>query len=168
MVIFDFNDQMNIIMNLIGSPSEIDLNFLSRSDIKEYCKNFGDIQPLNFHSLYPHASADAIDLLTHMLKFNPHLRFDVDQCLAHRFFDSVRKISINSDVKQIKQIGLDFEHDNIHLNQKDLRSLFLREINKFNKIEDFPLEYCFLIDEIRMIATNDDVKYDEILNYLPN
>ena len=168
MVIFDFNDQMSIIMNLIGSPTEIDLSFLTRPDIIEYCKNFGDIQPIGFHNIYPHTSADAVDLLTNMLRFNPQLRFDVDQCLAHRFFDNIRKTDININMKEIKQISLDFEHDEIHLNQKDLRALFLREINNYNKIDDFPLECCLLIDEIRIIAANNCVKYDEILENVLN
>lgn len=44
-----------------------------------------------FSQLYPNASAEAVDLLEHTLKFDPKKRLTAEQCLAHPYLTNYRK-----------------------------------------------------------------------------
>ncbi len=77
--------------------------------------------------MYPGAGEEAIDLLNKILVFNPYFRISLDDCLAHSFFEDIRKEE--KVLKSAEIIEFDFEKE--HLDKKKLRQLFLEEINYF-------------------------------------
>lgn len=54
-------------------------------------KNLPKREKVNWNDLFPNKNKDAIDLLDHMLVYNPNERFTAEQCLNHPYFANRRK-----------------------------------------------------------------------------
>ena len=124
---FSRNDQLAVIFEVIGSPSEEDKSYVTDAKALEYLAAFPARDRLDLTTLYPGAGQDAIDLLTKILVFNPYFRLSVDEALNHPFFKKVRKTE--KEVCSTKEIQIEFEKD--HLDRKRLRQLFLEEVAQF-------------------------------------
>mmetsp|Transcript_171884 Transcript_171884/g.550864 ORF Transcript_171884/g.550864 Transcript_171884/m.550864 type:complete len:100 (-) Transcript_171884:649-948(-) len=68
-------------------------------------------------------------LLEQMLVFNPQKSITVAQALEHELFAKVRDRRLETTAKS--RVVLDFETEE-ELDEKQLRSLFLREVRKFH------------------------------------
>lgn len=81
-------DQLNVIFDVIGTPTEDDIKNLG--DVQNYLKTLQKKEPRDLQKTFPAAPPQAIDLLKRMLMFNPEKRITVEEALAHAFLDSVR------------------------------------------------------------------------------
>lgn len=61
------------------------------SKAEEYLKYLPVKQPLDLRKKYMGASAEALDLLSGMLRFDPSCRITVDQALEHPYLASCRR-----------------------------------------------------------------------------
>merc|ERR1712060_832949 len=82
------HDQLNMIFNLIGSPTDKEAEELSREDARRYLSCFAKREGDGVESKFPHVksqekSADIFDLLKRMLLFAPKGRIPVDRALSH-------------------------------------------------------------------------------------
>ena len=87
-------DQMNMIFNLIGKPSEEDMSFITDEKALAYIMGFPQRDPANFSEIYPECQEEGLKMLKSMLQFNPFFRPTVDELLASPYFDEVRQFSI--------------------------------------------------------------------------
>ena len=122
-------DQLYMITDLIGTPSDEELSFINDITALNYIKSFPKKIKKDFSLIFKGSSKECIDLLERMLTFNPEKRINLEECLNHEFFLDIRnkKSEINSDVCPI------FEFENYeYLNEEKLRELFIEEIIKYN------------------------------------
>lgn len=101
------NDQLELIFNLIGSPSEADMSFVTDEKALRYLRKFRARPAANLREKYPEGSDDALRLLSSMLQFNPFYRPTVDQLINDPYFDDVRQFSQAYDARE--QISFAFE-----------------------------------------------------------
>jgi mitogen-activated protein kinase 1/3 len=125
------NDQLAVIFEVIGSPTEEDKSFVTDTKAQEYLSAFSDIPKTDLSKMYPGAGEEAIDLLDKMLMFNPYYRVSVEDALNHNFFKKVKK----TDKEQVADhtVALDFEKEGA-LDKKRLRELFLSHISEIKKL----------------------------------
>ena len=90
-------DQLNVIFNVIGTPSEKDIANIGTAN--EYIKNMKPIKPKKLKDIYPAADPNALDLLEKMLKFNPKERCTAGEALGHKFFLGIRREEMESSVQ---------------------------------------------------------------------
>ena len=83
------NDQLNIILEVLGTPSKEDCEFIKDPKKKEIILQKRS-KMVDLNSIFPQADEDAISLLRKMLMFNPHKRASVDECLSHPYFSQIR------------------------------------------------------------------------------
>jgi len=126
------SDQLNVIFDVIGTPTEEEVSFVTDSKAIEYLKTFTPRKRVDFKSRYPAGGDDAIDLLNKMLVFNPFFRITVDDCLNHPYLASVRDKTL--EVTPTESIKLDFEMEG-DLSEKRLRELFLEEISYYKELK---------------------------------
>jgi mitogen-activated protein kinase 1/3 len=124
---FSKNDQLAVIFEVIGTPTEDDKSYVTDQKALEYLEAFPPKGRSELAVLYPGAGEEAIDLLNRILVFNPYFRLSVDEALTHPFFKKVRKTE--KEVRAAAEIQIDFEKE--HLDKKKLRSLFLEEMQFF-------------------------------------
>lgn len=84
------NDQLNIIFDVIGTPSNEDLSFVSDCKALEYLRTFSPKPRKNLKEDYPAVDDQAIDFLNKILVFNPFLRPSIDECLEHPYLAQMK------------------------------------------------------------------------------
>ena len=85
-------DQLNIIFDVIGSPDEESMGFVSDPNAVLYLKSLSQKKKnkINFKAKFPGSSEESLDLLQKMLIFDPKKRITVQESLEHPFFKSIR------------------------------------------------------------------------------
>jgi mitogen-activated protein kinase 1/3 len=78
-------DQLNLILNVVGSPDEHDLASIVNEKARNYIASLKSRAKQPFSRLYPEADSNALDLLERLLTFDPNKRIDVTDALAHPY-----------------------------------------------------------------------------------
>ncbi|CCW64734.1 unnamed protein product [Phytomonas sp. EM1] len=85
----DYIKQLMLIMNLLGTPSVEDMEFLSAE-----ARTFLTSQPKHsarpFKELFPMATPEACDLLSKLLVFHPAKRISAKEVIEHPYFEKFR------------------------------------------------------------------------------
>lgn len=123
-------DQLNVIFEVIGTPTEEEYSFVTDAKALEYLKTFAPRKRIDFKTKYPAAGDDALDLLNRMLVFNPFFRISLEECLNHPFLATVRDKTCETLAPA--PVKLAFENEG-ELSEKRLRELFLEEIVCYKK-----------------------------------
>lgn len=129
------NDQLNVIFNIIGTPSEEEMSFVTDQKANEYLKSFQYRGRADMSGMYPGVGSDCLDLLNKMLVFNPYFRISVEECLAHPYLKSVK--NMKKERISPKLVEFEFEKEG-ELEIDRLRSLFIEEINYYKKLREGP------------------------------
>lgn len=126
------SDQLNVIFDVIGTPTEEEMSFVTDAKALEYLKTFSHRARVDLKTKYPAAGDDALDLLNKMLVFNPFYRITVDECLNHGFLQPVRDKSL--ETVEPEEIKLAFESEK-GLDERKLRALFMEEISYYKTLK---------------------------------
>ncbi|CAJ1013780.1 Protein kinase domain/Protein tyrosine kinase, putative [Leishmania utingensis] len=82
-------NQLDKIVDLIGTPSDEDISSVGSAAAQKYLKKKGYRPRPDWRQRYPNASVEALDLLRRMLVFNPKQRITVLQAMRHPFLDQL-------------------------------------------------------------------------------
>ena len=124
------SDQLSVIFDVIGTPSEEDISFISDENALLYLKSLKVRPKRNLQTKFPGSPAEAIDLLDKMLIFNPAKRIKVNQALAHPFFEEIR--DPKKEVEAEFNLEFEFETEE-NLNNEKLRNYFIQVIKSYHK-----------------------------------
>lgn len=128
-------DQLNVIFNVLGTPSEEDIEALEKDDARRYIRFFSKRDGRDLAERFSASSPEALNLLKRMLVFNPKKRISVDECLAHPFFEEVRNTEVEVTAKE--KVRLPF-NDWANMDETQLRLCFLREMQRFHPDLELP------------------------------
>lgn len=123
------SDQLNLILELIGTPSDSEINFIRDKQTATYLKSFRRHESISLSDIYPYSCSDVIGLMECMLQFDPRKRINVERALSLQYFDSIRDFSKEKEADF--NIYLEFEDKEVETGE-ELRTYFLKEIAKFN------------------------------------
>ncbi|OWM67874.1 hypothetical protein CDL15_Pgr010812 [Punica granatum] len=123
----DHVQQLRLLMELIGTPSEAELEFLNEN-AKRYIRQLPLYRRQSFTEKFPHVHPAAIDLVEKMLTFDPRLRITVEGALAHPYLNSLHDIS--DEPTCMTPFNFDFEQR--ALTEEQMRELIYREALAFN------------------------------------
>lgn len=119
------HDQLNMIFNLLGTPTEGDIELLERDDAKRYIRCFAPREGDGLRAKFPLVDLDSIDIMDKMLRFNPASRISVQTALEHNLFADIREPTKESTAATF--ITLEFEKEP-DLDETLLRKYFCKEI----------------------------------------
>ncbi|XP_047141776.1 mitogen-activated protein kinase 1 isoform X1 [Hydra vulgaris] len=80
-------DQLNLILNVLGSPDKESLEFIRNLKAKSYLQGLPIKERTPWKTLFPEADPKALDLLDKLLAFNPNKRVTVEEALAHEYLE---------------------------------------------------------------------------------
>ncbi|KAK9670087.1 hypothetical protein RND81_13G176300 [Saponaria officinalis] len=109
----DSLDQLNLIINILGTQRDSELEFITSSRVLKFLKSQPYTPGISLSSLYPNADFKALDLLRKMLAFNPNKRITVSEALKHPYMTglsdprSIRRAPFPCDIAIDADIGVD-------------------------------------------------------------
>jgi len=124
------HEQLNVIFDVLGTPSEEELALLGREDARQYIGCFHPRQGSDLQSRLPSADADLVDAVKGMLRFNPQARATVEEALDHQIFAGIRDPA--KEVTANEYITLEFDQEP-ELSEEDLRRCFSEEIQSIRR-----------------------------------
>ncbi len=123
----DSRDQLNLIFDVIGTPSEEDLDFITDQHAKDYLKSFEKKSKRNLRERFIGSTEASLDLLQRMIEFNPNKRITIKECFEHSFFSNLR----NRNMEVTSNYTLKLDYENLELTLDELRERFVDVINQF-------------------------------------
>ena len=131
-------DQLGVIFDQIGTPSDEEINNIKDDTIKQHLKSIKKKRPRkakNFYPLFPDTSKEGVKLLLNMIKFDPNKRITIENALSSEYFNKVRNIDAEKYAnyqKRYKQDPVLCEFEDININIGSLRLLIIDEVMFFN------------------------------------
>ena len=119
--------QIKLIIDVLGTQDDKDLNFISNSSAKNFVMQFKNIPKKDFNKILKGANPNAIDLVEKMLVFNPEKRYSIEQCLNHPYLKAMRE-GMEDPVFHGK-VNLDFDDKKVTLSE--LFVYLVKEVSSF-------------------------------------
>jgi mitogen-activated protein kinase 15 len=85
-------NQLERIVAVVGKPSAADIAATNSQFAETMLENLGRVVPKTFAELCPKASPEALDLMAHLMKFNPTERWSAEQALGHPYVASFHNV----------------------------------------------------------------------------
>lgn len=85
----DTKNQIELIFEVIGTPTEAELNMIPREKYRAIAKGLPRRPGKDFNKLFPTASPSAIDLLKKLLNFDATKRITVKEALEHPYLSAL-------------------------------------------------------------------------------
>ncbi|KAF7257201.1 hypothetical protein EG68_05901 [Paragonimus skrjabini miyazakii] len=123
-------DQLNLILEVLGSPCKSDLESISNYKARAYLEQLPFRPKVPWSQLYPYASVKALDLLDKLLCFIPSRRISVEDALAHPYLEQY----YDPTDEPVAQVPFTHEADNFP--KETFKVLIWEEIEHFKAIAD--------------------------------
>lgn len=122
----DANQQLEIIFNLIGSPTAEDIAKIPNPRSREKVARMPKKAPKDFSTMFRDANPLALDLLKRLLTFDPEKRITIEQALLHPY---LQELHFPEDEPTTEPVSMfDFEYERQILTMRDLKDLMYEEI----------------------------------------
>ena len=136
----DTNNQLELIFNLIGTPSQEDIQAIPNPRSREKALKVPKRRGKCFETMFRNANPEALDLLRRMLTFNPDKRISVEEALRHPYLAALH---YPDDEPITKPVSLfDFEYERQLLTMRDLKDLMYDEVLLYHfpeKLEEYEI-----------------------------
>nr|DBA18589.1 TPA: hypothetical protein GDO54_016820 [Pyxicephalus adspersus] len=123
----DYFDELNKIIEVIGSPQPSLINKMESKHAQDYLKMLPPKQKKNFKEIFPTMTAPEIDLLEKMLELDPEKRLSATECLAHPYLAEYQDSDPDSPVQKY-----DDSFESLDLSIAEWKSLSHMEIMTFD------------------------------------
>ena len=124
----DYVDQLNQILDYLGTPSEETLSRIGSPRAQDYVRNLPHMPRVPFQTLFPNANPDALDLLDRMLAFDPSSRVTVEDALEHRYLHIWHDASDEPACPTTFDFGFEVVDE-----VQDMRKMILDEVLRFRQ-----------------------------------
>jgi len=124
----DYIHQLRIISDILGTPSDEDLDFVRSERARAFMKKQAHKPKVPFSTLYTGANPEALDLLEKMLQFHPKKRITIAEALRHPYMASLHNPDDEPDADSV----FDFSFEDAALTKATLQKLIWDEVAHFH------------------------------------
>jgi len=126
----DYIEQLNLIFDVLGTPSDLEVERLGTDNVKRYVRSLPSRPPKPLGAIFPSASPAALALLGALLAFEPSGRLSAAEALQHAYFSEARD---ESEEPPSPPPPFDFDFDKGEtLSKPVLKQLVAAEMLAFN------------------------------------
>ncbi|XAR59803.1 Mitogen-activated protein kinase [Bertholletia excelsa] len=123
----DHVNQLGLLTELLGTPTELDLGFVRNEDARRYICQLPIRPRQQLSTMFPHIHPLAIDLVDKMLTFDPTKRITVEEALAHPYLARLHDLADEPDC--LEPFSFDFEQA---LGEEQIKEMIYQEALAFN------------------------------------
>ncbi|KAJ6597316.1 CMGC/MAPK protein kinase [Mycena sp. CBHHK59/15] len=127
----DYGHQLGLILDVIGTPSLDDFFQITSRRSRDYIRALPIRKRRPFATLFPHASADAIDFLTKTLTFDPKMRLTVEQALEHPYLSEYHDPEDELAIAPLNPSYFQFDMYKEEITKDQLKELIYEEVVSF-------------------------------------
>lgn len=120
----DYIHQLKLIVDVLGSPSEEDMTFITSSRARAFMQRQAGKPKVAWTTLFPKANPLGLDLLDKMLTFNPSRRITVTEALQHEYLASLH----SEEDEPICPTQFDFTFERLAVDKPALQRLMFEQI----------------------------------------
>ncbi|PLW17198.1 hypothetical protein PCANC_16257, partial [Puccinia coronata f. sp. avenae] len=124
----DYVDQLNQILNYLGTPSERTLQRVGSPRAQDYIRSLPYKEGVAFGQLFPGANPEGLDLLSKLLAFDPSERITCNQALQHAYLKVWHDPEDEVDIKD--KFDFSFESED---SPEGMRQLIIDEVVSFRQ-----------------------------------
>jgi len=121
-------DQLEMIFNVIGTPTDAEVDMMHDAEAKKYLKSFTSRRGDGFKKRIPQADSEDRDVLRQLICFHPEKRPSAEQLLDHKIFADVRER--HKEVKAKSVVTLSFREE-AEISKHRLKEYMVKEMRKF-------------------------------------
>ncbi len=133
----DTLDQLNVIFDIIGTPTHDEVNQIDNDRARSYLKTLEFRPKIDLYKRFPMADPLAVDLLSKLIQFDPSKRFTAAQALEHQYLADFRQ---PEDEGTYDNGAVDFSFEDLPLTKELIKNLIIKEIiidNPHLTLQDF-------------------------------
>lgn len=124
----DHVNQMRLLTELRGTPTESDLGFLQNEDARRFLRQLPPMPRQPLAAIFPHVHPLGIDLIEKMLTFDPTKRITAEDALAHPYLARLHDIAD----EPVCSVPFSFEFEQQALGEEDMKEMIYQEALSLN------------------------------------
>ena len=127
-------EQMMMITELIGKPSDALIEQVEDADNRQFMRTLPAKKGKDFNELFRGANDEAIDLLKKMLVFDPEARITIPEALEHPYMSRLHMEEDETTGDPVSNYDFDFELFSLKI--PEFKELLFEEIKIYHSEED--------------------------------
>jgi len=126
-------EQLKIIFRVLGTPDLKNLEWVKTPEAKKWIQGMEQHNGKDMKKLFDMASPDGLDILLKLLELDPTIRYDVQQCLEHKYMAELHN---QKKEPTAEKFNIDFEFEASINTTFGVRHMMFDEFTKFNKTQE--------------------------------
>jgi len=123
------SDQLNVIFDVIGTPNESELDFITDDKALLYLRSFVKREKQSMTLIYHSSHPALIEIMERMLVFDSRRRITLEEALSNPYFSDIRDLERERNA----EVPADFEFEHVEaISLEQLRHYFVQEILKYH------------------------------------
>lgn len=122
----DYVDQLNQILNLLGTPTEDTLRRVGSPRAQDYIRSLPIKPRVPFQQMFPQANPQALDLLGKLLAFDPAKRISCEEALEHPYLSVWHDLQDEPTCQQAFDFGFEAEDST-----EGMKRMIIEEVSSF-------------------------------------
>lgn len=130
------NDQLKVILEILGDQNSDDTSFVTDNSALDYIKTLNPkCCKVEFQKEFPFTTPQILEILQSMLEFNPNFRSNAGELLKNKIFDNIRKPHLEQPAPYKIQLDIDqagaFDYDKCQSNNfsmEDYKRILSNEV----------------------------------------
>ncbi|KAI5476150.1 CMGC/MAPK protein kinase [Pseudohyphozyma bogoriensis] len=130
----DYHHQLTLILDVLGTPTLDEFYAINSRRSRDYLRALPFRKKRDFATLFPNASAQAVDFLNKTLTFDPKKRMSVEECLAHPYLANYHDPDDEPVAPPLEPTFFDFDLQKDTITREELKKLLYDEIMQFKSL----------------------------------
>lgn len=139
------NDQLKMILEILGDQDSMDTSFVSDQSALDYINTLRpNTCKIEFKKEFPFTTPEILDILQSMLEFNPNFRGTAAELLKSKVFDKIRKPEMEVSAPFQIKLAIDeagaFDYDKCKSDRfsiEDYKKMLVSEIKTIKQMDVF-------------------------------
>lgn len=130
----DYHHQLTLILDVLGTPTLDEFYAISSRRSRDYLRALPFRKKRDFATLFPNASAHAVDFLNCTLTFDPKKRITVEEALAHPYLANYHDPDDEPVAPPLEPSFFDFDLAKDSITREELKKLLYDEVMAFQSL----------------------------------